>query len=190
MQEVCTALESQMGAQIKSESPLNALQVQTGQTVVPGVTATPQQVQQQATANVTAATATAMLINKMGPNCDKRVNANEAPYWMTASEGGFINSQPSMAEFLNHLSPESPKMMSGGGLVAVGGGGGGVTPVVGGYPVGVGGPPQTPDGMDSVPEYPWMKEKKTSRKNNNNSNQGDNAINVRLNEQQLDINGK
>ncbi|XP_037828496.1 homeotic protein proboscipedia isoform X2 [Lucilia sericata] len=174
MQEVCTTLESQMGAQIKSESPLNALQVQTGQTVVPGVSATPQQVQ-QATANVTAATATAMLINKMGPNCDKRVNANEAPYWMTASEGGFINSQPSMAEFLNHLSPESPKMM-GGGLVAGGGAGGGVTPVVGGYPVGVGGPPQTPDGMDSVPEYPWMKEKKTSRKNNNNSNQGDNAI--------------
>ncbi|KAM7360170.1 homeobox proposcipedia isoform 3-T3 [Cochliomyia hominivorax] len=179
MQEVCTTLESQMGAQIKSESPLNALQVQTGQTVVPGVTATPQQVQ-QATTNVTAATATAMLINKMGPNCDKRVNANETPYWMTASEGGFINSQPSMAEFLNHLSPESPKMM-GGGLVSggggVGGGGGGsVTPVVGGYPVGVGGPPQTPDGMDSVPEYPWMKEKKTSRKSNNNNNQGDNAI--------------
>lgn len=169
MQEVCTTLESQMGAQIKSESPLNALQVQTGQTVVPGVTATPQQVQ-QATANVTAATATAMLINKMGPNCDKRVNANEAPYWMTASEGGFINSQPSMAEFLNHLSPESPKMMGGGGMVP--GGGGGVTPVVGGYPVGVGGPPQTPDGMESVPEYPWMKEKKTSRKSNNNNNQG------------------
>jgi len=27
--------------------------------------------------------------------------------------------------------------------------------------------------MDSVPEYPWMKEKKTSRKSSNNNNQGE-----------------
>ncbi|XP_013106633.2 homeotic protein proboscipedia [Stomoxys calcitrans] len=193
MQEVCTTLESQMGAQIKSESPLNAMQVQTGQTIVPGATPQVQQQQQhQQNHAAAAAAAAAMIANKMGPNCDKRVgpagglvahvgvggNAEQQPYWMTASEGGFINSQPSMAEFLNHLSPESPKMLvgGGGGGGAGGMGSGGVTPVgVGGYPVGVG-VPQTPDGMDSVPEYPWMKEKKTSRKNSNNSNQADNAI--------------
>ncbi|XP_058984629.1 homeotic protein proboscipedia isoform X2 [Musca domestica] len=192
MQEVCTTLESQMGAQIKSESPLTAMQVQTGQTILPGATPQVQQQQQQQhhqqqqqQHNQVAVTAAAMIANKMGPNCDKRnvgpagglvpvgVGGNpEPPYWMTASEGGFINSQPSMAEFLNHLSPESPKMMGGGGN-----GSGGVTPVGGGggYPVGVG-LPQTPDGMDSVPEYPWMKEKKTSRKNSNSNSQADNAI--------------
>ncbi|KAI9577274.1 hypothetical protein GQX74_012983 [Glossina fuscipes] len=140
MQEVCSTFENQIGAQIKSESPLNALQVQTGQTIVP---VAPPQVPQTA----------AMIVNKMGPNCDKRTN--EPTYWM-ASEGGFINSQPSMAEFLNHLSPESPKLGSGG------------TPI-GAYTVGA--VPQTQDGIDSVPEYPWMKEKKTSRKSSN-SNQG------------------
>ncbi|XP_037955395.1 homeotic protein proboscipedia [Teleopsis dalmanni] len=144
MQEVCSSLDPQMGAQIKSESPLNPLHVQTGQTVV-SISAPVPQVPPQT-----------MLVNKMGPNCDKRVA--DTAYWMT-SEGGFINSQPSMAEFLNHLSPESPKLG---------------TPV-GGYPVNV--VSQTPDGMESVPEYPWMKEKKTSRKNNNNNNgQGDNSI--------------
>ncbi|XP_037912774.1 homeotic protein proboscipedia isoform X2 [Hermetia illucens] len=117
MQEVCSSIDpAQMGQQIKSESPLNPLQVQSNQAVNshPG---------------------------KMGPNCDKRA---DTAYWMT-TESGFINSQPSMAEFLNHLSPESPKI--------------GTTP---GYPV-----PVAADGMDSVPEYPWMKEKKTSRKNSN-----------------------
>lgn len=113
MQEVCSSLDPQMGAQIKSESPLNPLQVQTVQGAAP-------------------------LTGKMGPNCDKRA---DTAYWMT-TDSGFINSQPSMAEFLNHLSPESPKM---------------ATP---GYPV------VQNDTMDSVPEYPWMKEKKTSRKNN------------------------
>lgn len=206
MQEVCTTLESQMGPQIKSESPLNAMQLQTGQTIVPvgvgvgvGGAGAPQvqqrqqqqqqhhqQQQLQQQNQVSAAAAAAMIANKMVPNCDKRGGPagglvpvgvggnNEPPYWMTASEGGFINSQPSMAEFLNHLSPESPKMLGGvpggmgsGGVTPVGGGGGGGV----GYPVGVG-VPQTPDGMDSVPEYPWMKEKKTSRKNSNNSNQG------------------
>ncbi|XP_032592998.1 homeotic protein proboscipedia isoform X2 [Drosophila grimshawi] len=158
MQEVCSTLDTtQMGAQIKSESPLNPLQVQTGQTtVVPVVTGPGPQGPQGPPPAV-------MLVNKMVPNCDKR--AADTAYWM-ASEGGFINSQPSMAEFLNHLSPESPKI----GTPVVGGG------VGGGYPVGVGGVPQTPDGMDSVPEYPWMKEKKTSRKSSNNNNQGDNSI--------------
>nr|AAX33663.1 Dbuz\pb-PD [Drosophila buzzatii] len=159
MQEVCSTLDtSQMGAQIKSESPLHPLQVQTGQTtvsvpIVPG--AGPQGPQGPPPA--------VMLVNKMAPNCDKR--AADTAYWM-ATEGGFINSQPSMAEFLNHLSPESPKI---GTPVGVGVGVGGS--VGGGYPVSVGGVPQTPDGMDSVPEYPWMKEKKTSRKSSNNNNQ-------------------
>ncbi|KAL7730793.1 hypothetical protein ACLKA6_003561 [Drosophila palustris] len=159
MQEVCSSLEStQMGAQIKSESPLNPLQVQTGQTTVASVVSGPGQLPQGPPPAV-------MLVNKMAPNCDKR--AADTAYWM-ASEGGFINSQPSMAEFLNHLSPESPKIGT-----PVGGGGGVAVGVGGGYPVGVGvGVPQTPDGMDSVPEYPWMKEKKTSRKSSNNNNQG------------------
>ncbi|XP_023165283.2 homeotic protein proboscipedia isoform X1 [Drosophila hydei] len=164
MQEVCSTLDTnQMGAQIKSESPLNPLQVQTSQTtvsvpIVPG--AAPQGPQGPPPA--------VMLVNKMAPNCDKR--AADTAYWM-ATEGGFINSQPSMAEFLNHLSPESPKI---GTPVGVGIGSG--VGVGGGYPVSVSGVPQTPDGMDSVPEYPWMKEKKTSRKSSNNNNQGDNSI--------------
>lgn len=152
MQEVCSSLESQMSAQIKSETTLNnVLPVQNNQqSLVPGVlTTAPAQVVQQTAA---------MLVNKMANNCDKRLHETP-PYWM-ASEGGFINSQPSMAEFLNHLSPESPKI--------VGVGGGGTT--IAGYTVGP--ITQTNDAMDSVPEYPWMKEKKTSRKNTNNNNQG------------------
>lgn len=154
MQEVCSSLDPHMGAQIKSESPLNPMvQVQTGSNILAAPPQPPPPPPPP---------------NKLIPNCDKRssaaaaaaaVAAADTAYWM-ASEGGFINSQPSMAEFLNHLSPESPKM--------------GTTGVVGGYPVG-GMPPQTPDGMDSVPEYPWMKEKKTSRKSNNN-NQGEYII--------------
>lgn len=141
MQEVCSVLETQMGTQIKSESPLNALSITPSQTIIPPVTAVPQPT-------------AAMIVNKMGPTCDKRT-PNETPYWM-ASEGGFINSQPSMAEFLNHLSPESPKIVGGTNLANYS----------------IGSMPQTPDGIDSVPEYPWMKEKKTSRKNSNN-NQGE-----------------
>lgn len=164
MQEVCSTLDStQMGAQIKSESPLNPLQVQTGQTTVVPLVAGPGGPQPQGPPPAV------MLVNKMAPNCDKR--AADTAYWM-ASEGGFINSQPSMAEFLNHLSPESPKIGTPVG-VGVGGVVGGAGSGAGGYPVGVGvGVPQTPDGMDSVPEYPWMKEKKTSRKSSNNNNQG------------------
>lgn len=141
MQEVCSVLDTQMGAQIKSEPPLNPLSVTSAQTIVAPVTAVPPPT-------------AAMIVNKMGPNCDKRP-PNESSYWM-ASEGGFINSQPSMAEFLNHLSPESPKVAGGTNLANYS----------------IGSMPQTPDGMDSVPEYPWMKEKKTSRKNSS-SNQGE-----------------
>ncbi|XP_044573587.1 homeotic protein proboscipedia-like [Drosophila ananassae] len=187
MQEVCTTLDtSAMGTQIKSESPLNPLQVQTGQTSLPvgggcgvvgggaavvgGVVGVGQPgVGQQGAPPVPAV----MLVNKMAPNCDKR--AADTAYWMAATEGGFINSQPSMAEFLNHLSPESPKIGTPVGSGAIGGVGVNVNVNVGvGYPVGV--VPQTPDGMDSVPEYPWMKEKKTSRKSSNNNNQSDNSI--------------
>lgn len=155
-----------MGAQIKSESPLNPLQVQTGQTTVVPLAAGPGGPQPQG-----GPPPAVMLVNKMAPNCDKR--AADTAYWM-ASEGGFINSQPSMAEFLNHLSPESPKIGTPVSVgVGVGGVVGGAGSGAGGYPVGVGvGVPQTPDGMDSVPEYPWMKEKKTSRKSSNNNNQG------------------
>lgn len=103
-----------MGPQIKSESPINPLQQSPSQAAV------------VASAKIS-----------VGPVCDKRMDTS---YWM-GSESGFINSQPSMAEFLTHLSPESPKLANQA------------------YPVVSG------DGMDGVPEYPWMKEKKTARKN-------------------------
>jgi homeobox protein HoxA/B2 len=145
MQEVCSTIDPQMGPQIKTEPPLNPLQIVT----------LPQQQNH--------------LVNqKMPPNCDSVKNRgggvvggagggvvgvggvvgnnvgliNDTQYWMQ-TESGFINSQPSMAEFLTHLGPESPKMGPQG------------------YPVG---PTDSMDG--SVPEYPWMKEKKTARKNN------------------------
>lgn len=85
---------------------------------------------------------------KMSINCDKRENSG---YWMgggpgvVGAESGFINSQPSMAEFLTQIDPESPKMGSQG------------FPMVS--------PSDSGGGMDGVPEYPWMKEKKTARKN-------------------------
>lgn len=121
MQEVCSSLDTQISNVIKSESPLNQLQIQTGNQLQPNPT------------------------TKIGINCDKRVA--DTSYWMaTAAESGFINSQPSMAEFLNHLSPESPKIDTTGYSSV------------------------STDGINPVPEYPWMKEKKTSRKNNNNNN--------------------
>lgn len=138
MQEVCSSLDSPLGPQIKSETPINSLQQQALQA-------------------------------KLATNCDKR-SMDTTAYWMGAggngaangntpnngsgvigvgpvgtTESGFINSQPSMAEFLTHLSPDSPKMMANQG----------------GYGVVSG------DQMDGVPEYPWMKEKKTARKGSN-----------------------
>lgn len=130
MQEVCSSLDtSQLGSQIKSESQLSVLQQQAMQT-------------------------------KLVNNCDKRLDATA--YWMNAmpnngnngngngptnvspTESGFINSQPSMAEFITHLDPDSPKMIGNQGYNAMQG-----------------------DQCDSVPpEYPWMKEKKTARKGN------------------------
>lgn len=129
MQEVCSSLDaSQLGSQIKSESQISALQQQAMQT-------------------------------KLVNNCDKRLDATA--YWMNAmptngnngngngptnvspTESGFINSQPSMAEFMTHLDPDSPKMIGNQGYNAIQG-----------------------DQCDNVPEYPWMKEKKTARKGN------------------------
>lgn len=131
MQEVCSSLDTQISNVIKSESPLNHLQIQTGN-------------QLQSTTTKLGGGG----VGGVGINCDKRVA--DTSYWMaTAAESGFINSQPSMAEFLNHLSPESPKIdTTGYSNVAT-------------------------DGINPVPEYPWMKEKKTSRKGNNNNNQGE-----------------
>lgn len=134
MQEVCSSLDTnQLGAQIKSESQINALQQQAMQT-------------------------------KLVNNCDKRLDATA--YWMNAipnngnngngnvptnvspTESGFINSQPSMAEFMTHLDPDSPKMIGNPAYNAMQG-----------------------DQCDSVPEYPWMKEKKTARKGNQQGEQ-------------------
>lgn len=128
MQEVCSTLDTnQLGSQIKSEAQIAALQQQAMQT-------------------------------KLVNNCDKRLDASA--YWMnpmpnngnngngngtanvSPTESGFINSQPSMAEFMTHLDPESPKMIGNPGYNTMPG-----------------------DQGDGVPEYPWMKEKKTARKN-------------------------
>lgn len=137
MQEVCSSIDvTQLGGPIKSESALNPFHHQTMQ---------------------------AKLIN----NCDKRIDASA--YWMNTmpptnggggagngnnmanvspTESGFINSQPSMAEFMTHIDPDSPKMING-------------TPNYNNA--------MQNDQCDGVPEYPWMKEKKTARKNSNSS---------------------
>lgn len=70
---------------------------------------------------------------------------------MNTAETGFINSQPSMAEFMTAL----PHPHMGGDLQ----GPGSLSPQPpGGYP------PMDGHGGVNVPEYPWMKEKKTTRK--------------------------
>lgn len=91
----------------------------------------------------------------------------EGSFWLQhpldgcSSETGFINSQPSMAEFMTAL-PHVPGG-GGGGEVVVPSMSPQHTPPGPGYPMDV-----VPHGMDSpgvnVPEYPWMKEKKTTRK--------------------------
>ncbi|KAF4522772.1 hypothetical protein B566_EDAN013109 [Ephemera danica] len=101
----------------------------------------------------------------------------------TPCESGFINSQPSMAEFMTalppHLTGGSDGLRGAGdrspGDSPVSGGGAGGFPVLGVEPspgerVLLGGgqnppPPQSGQGVN-VPEYPWMKEKKTTRKSN------------------------
>ncbi|XP_066150508.1 homeotic protein proboscipedia isoform X3 [Euwallacea fornicatus] len=81
---------------------------------------------------------------------------------MDGCETGFINSQPSMAEFMTALPHLSAEMPPHG------------TPMSpqhtppGGYSM------EVPHGLGSpgvnVPEYPWMKEKKTTRKNSQQEN--------------------
>lgn len=125
MQEVCTTIDSPVvlgQPLIKSETP-NVTQTTNPIQCPPNLQVVTQQQQQNG--------------GKLGP---EKQNADSS-YWMP-TESGFINSQPSMAEFLTHMEPESPKAN------------------IGGYPV------TSIDSCDSVPEYPWMKEKKTSRKNN------------------------
>lgn len=138
MQEVCSSMDPQLG--IKSElSPMI-----TGNPLVLGH---PQQLQ-PTQLHQTLLGASSPSAMKMSINCDKR----ETPsYWMSggggggpgsgAAESGFINSQPSMAEFLTQIDKDSPTQ---------------VFPMVS--------PSDSGGGMD-VPEYPWMKEKKTARKN-------------------------
>uniref|UniRef100_A0A182JI91 Homeobox domain-containing protein n=1 Tax=Anopheles atroparvus TaxID=41427 RepID=A0A182JI91_ANOAO len=159
-----------MGAQIKSESPAIG-SLQGGAAVVVGgetdITS-PQQSShvvhsQQQLQTITTGTGSGgqLVIGRKQVICDKAVRtaaqlpvstpAEQGPqgpqqqphsdtsYWMQ-NESGFINSQPSMAEFLTHIDSESPKLISQG------------------YPMG------PTDSMESVPEYPWMKEKKTARK--------------------------
>ncbi|KAL3279912.1 hypothetical protein HHI36_017419 [Cryptolaemus montrouzieri] len=74
------------------------------------------------------------------------------------NETGFINSQPSMAEFMTALPHISGDMAHGPPAMSPD-----HTPPGSGYPM------EVPHGMGSpgvnVPEYPWMKEKKTTRKN-------------------------
>jgi hypothetical protein len=70
------------------------------------------------------------------------------------NETGFINSQPSMAEFMTHLAaadrPDTPPFLA--------------DPQADGR-VAAAGLMQQATAAASVPEYPWMKEKKTTRKN-------------------------
>ncbi|EEZ99256.1 maxillopedia [Tribolium castaneum] len=77
------------------------------------------------------------------------------------NETGFINSQPSMAEFMTALPHLSGDMTHGASISPQN------TPPAG-YPMDV------PHGMGSpgvnVPEYPWMKEKKTTRKSSQQEN--------------------
>lgn len=127
MQEVCNTLESPVtlggggGSQIKSETatPLQCIPNMVPQPVALQKTQVPQNAAEKQLA--------------------------DSSYWMP-TESGFINSQPSMAEFLTHVEPESP----------------GKGPL--GHPAYTTTPIDA--NCDAVPEYPWMKEKKTSRKNN------------------------
>ncbi|XP_065157101.1 homeotic protein proboscipedia isoform X2 [Atheta coriaria] len=79
------------------------------------------------------------------------------------NETGFINSQPSMAEFMTAL----PHLASAGADLQHAAMSPQHTPPAG-YPMDV------PHGLGSpgvnVPEYPWMKEKKTTRKNSQQEN--------------------
>ncbi|XP_021694208.1 homeotic protein proboscipedia, partial [Aedes aegypti] len=146
MQEVCSTADH-IGSQVKPET--------TGLASLQGnVLVEPDATTSQSRSPLNASNTR---LNRKALLCDKPIrcatqsstNAETVPqqnqvhpdssYWMQ-NESGFINSQPSMAEFLTHIDSESPKLISQG------------------YPVG------STENLDSVPEYPWMKEKKTARK--------------------------
>lgn len=73
---------------------------------------------------------------------------------LPTAETGFINSQPSMAEFMTALPHISGDMQSS------------MSPPPGSYQMGDPISGQQSQSGVNVPEYPWMKEKKTSRKSN------------------------
>lgn len=80
-----------------------------------------------------------------------------------SAETGFINSQPSMAEFMTAL----PQITGDGSLQHSPGTGGSISP--GSHHPGyhtMMDPHGVADPSVNVPEYPWMKEKKTTRKSN------------------------
>ncbi|XP_041968624.1 homeotic protein proboscipedia-like [Aricia agestis] len=82
------------------------------------------------------------------------VTATGAPHMLeTCTETGFINSQPSMAEFMTAL----PQL-----------GAGELSPQH--TPPGYAPDLPSPGGGLNVPEYPWMKEKKTTRKSSQQEN--------------------
>ncbi|XP_078050355.1 uncharacterized protein LOC144476907 [Augochlora pura] len=84
-----------------------------------------------------------------------------------SAETGFINSQPSMAEFMTAL----PQLAGEGGLQHSPGTGGSISP--GSHHPGYHAmmdPHGVADPSVNVPEYPWMKEKKTTRKSNQQEN--------------------
>lgn len=80
-----------------------------------------------------------------------------------SGETGFINSQPSMAEFMTAL----PQLAGDSSLQHSPGTGGSISP--GSHHPGyhtMMDPHGVTDPSVNVPEYPWMKEKKTTRKSN------------------------
>ncbi|XP_033325181.1 uncharacterized protein LOC117219824 [Megalopta genalis] len=84
-----------------------------------------------------------------------------------SAETGFINSQPSMAEFMTAL----PQLAGDGSLQHSPGTGGSISP--GSHHPGYHAmmdPHGVADPSVNVPEYPWMKEKKTTRKSNQQEN--------------------
>nr|AIB07884.1 Hox cluster protein pb [Cameraria ohridella] len=81
------------------------------------------------------------------------VTAAGGPHPMLENETGFINSQPSMAEFMTAL----PQL-----------GAGDLSPQH--TPPGYAPDLPSPGSGLNVPEYPWMKEKKTTRKNSQQEN--------------------
>lgn len=81
-----------------------------------------------------------------------------------SNETGFINSQPSMAEFMTAL----PQLANDGPLQETSGSSRALSPGThhSNYHD-ILDPHNAPDPSTiNVPEYPWMKEKKTTRKNN------------------------